>query len=180
MNPHRAGFKPAAFAGRALSAGYCGWDSNPHVADSRSAASTGLGYRSDTCIRLHTHCRRQDSNLQPPESESGASAKLGYYGGTKSRTRKRKLQDSNLQGRSKPPGVRGRAPRRMGSELPLGLNTQRRRQDSNPPLRGCNPAPRLSATSSRRLEWVRQDSNLRSPLGLPVYSRAHLPLCHAP
>ena len=39
-----------------------------------------LGYHSAIRHHFPLNYRRQDSNLQPPESESGASCQLGYCG----------------------------------------------------------------------------------------------------
>ena len=132
-----------------------------------------LGYHSDFSRKY----RRQDSNLQPPESESGASCRWATAANATSRAQRhvscnasgscrirtckaRKARPPDFE--SGPRAEWGQSFHETASRLP------RRRRESNPRLRLCRPAPRHSATSSiTEAEGFEPSRGLAPPSGIP-------------
>jgi hypothetical protein len=122
----------------------CGRESNPHCADSRSAASANWATAALSPCNAAGRIRTcNDRNLSP------APLPLGYCGSRKS---ERKLQDSNLQDGSRRPPVFETGPRAKWGQ---SFRVARRRRESNPRDRLCRPVPRHSATSSSGWSRIR-------------------------
>ena len=131
-----------------------------------------LGYHSALRHRFPLDYRRQDSNLQLPESESGASCRWatavqcfsprrhGEHGGRRT-VANPPLRDFPLFSVPSVPPWRTRF-------------SKRRPRDSNPLLRRCRPAPRHSATSSAtEAEGFEPSRGLSPPSGIPGGAPRH-------
>ncbi len=102
-------------------------------------------------------CHRWDSNPHYPDSETGASCRLGYRGNSAEAAGVEPARP-----RKGPPGFRDQSPRQWGqsfqyfSKSTTGVEPVR--------IRACNPAADRRHRA-RTATWVRKDSNLRRSHG---------------